>query len=110
MKSILYICDWDFTLLWHKVMNVMPRHYENITQSALVVGGNFYNFLDNNRPESLEHTYLLQSIEKIEDELEDEENRFSRIEKEFEDFGLWRFAWADRSWVYSEHNEIKRRI
>ena len=44
--NILFFCDWDLTLLYHKVAIQLKK--KNINPYALVIGKNFKEYLDKN--------------------------------------------------------------
>ncbi len=92
--NYLFVCDWDYTLLWKEFATIL-KDRRDVNASALVVGRIFYqNLLKESHPFS--SVYLLQdAIERLSDYIEGVEERLNIIEKKYFEQNLWRFVWAD---------------
>ena len=64
--KILFVCDWDYTLLWNLVARKMKDAGVADQCTALVVGRNFYDELLNQQEKVFDHIYLMQDgTEKV---------------------------------------------
>ncbi len=108
--NILFVCDWDFSLLWPKIANSLKAKKNIDKLYALIVGKLYYDELIK-KSNSFEKVYLLQEfVEKVPKNISDIDKKLHTIEKQFSEESLWRLVWADRSWIHLNHEEIKKRI
>ena len=63
--NILFVCDWDFSLLWPKIANSLKAKKNIDKLYALIVGKLYYDELIK-KSNSFEKIYLLQDfIQKV---------------------------------------------
>jgi len=109
--KILFICDWDYSLLWHPIAKKLKENGVASECVALVVGRNFYNDLIHKKDGVFDTIYLMQDeVMKEPPELSGIDARLSKLEEIYNESTLWRFVWADRSWVKCRFDEIKKRL
>lgn len=109
--KIFFVCDWDYALLWSPVAKKMKDTGVADQCTALVVGRNFYDELLNQQEKVFDHIYLMQDgTEKVPKYIDNIDEKLLRIQEKYSDSLLWRFVWADRSWVKCDYNEIKKRL
>lgn len=109
--KILFICDWDFCLLWHPIAKKLKESGLADECVALVVGRNFYDDLKQKEDGVFDKIYLMQDeVMKTPPQLTEVDSRLSELEKIYNGSTLWRFVWADRSWVKCRFDEIKKRL
>ena len=109
--KILFICDWDQTYLWHSIAKRL-KEKEVINECvALIVGRLYFEWLSTNNDGVFDHMYLLQDgVEHVPDTIPDIETKLVALEKKYHEYPLWRYVWADRSWVKCNNEEIKKRL
>lgn len=109
--KILFVCDWDYALLWHSVAKRLKESGLASECVALVVGRIYYEKLREENDGVFERIYLMQDgVEHVPQHLSDIEKKLSEIEQRFPESPLWRFVWADRSWVKCGYEEIRKRL
>lgn len=108
---ILFICDWDYVLLWHPVAKMLKESGFASECIALVVGRIYYEHLRADNAGVFDRIYLMQDgVEEVPDQIPDLDLRITSIEKRYPEAPLWRFVWADRSWVKCGYDEIRKRL
>jgi len=109
--KILFICDWDYALLWHPVAKRLKESGLASECVALVVGRIYYEMLLEKNDGVFDRIYLMQDgVEQVPKHLPDVDERLSAIERRYSESPLWRFVWADRSWVKCGYDEIRKRL
>lgn len=109
--KILFICDWDFTLLWEKVAHNLKAQGVLDEALALVVGRNFKDHLDQSKINPFVRQWLLQDeVYGIISDAPPDLDRLRALEREYANPTLWRYQWADRSWTRDSFNESCNRL
>jgi hypothetical protein len=109
--KVLFICDWDYTLLWHPIAKKLKSSGFADECVALVVGKIYYDKLCTENDGVYDHIYLMQEgTEHVPDHLPDIDVKLSTIQERYSESLLWRFVWADRSWVKCGYDEIRKRL
>ena len=79
--------------------------------APLVVGKTYYEYLKKNNHSVFDQLILMQEgTEKLPKILIDVDQKLSAIQSRYPNDLLWKYVWADRSWVNCEYNEIKKRL
>ena len=108
--KILFICDWDYTLLWKKVAETMLERKIIDECSALIIGRLYYENLKNEN-HIFKKLFLLQDfVEDIPKNIDSVDDKIKKLEKKYNQHNIWKYFWADRSWIKSTHEEIKLRL
>lgn len=110
-KKILFICDWDFTLLMSKLSLTLKEEWYNTT-SAVIVWKTYKVRLDNNIIESnFKNKYLLQDIlEEENPEKYFNSSKLTKLEERYWNPTLLIYLWADRSFVYGSYEKNMWRL
>lgn len=109
MKRVLCICDWDYSLFWRQVALMLKGRGRLNYCAALVVGRIYYDQLRRETPNPFDQMYLLQdAVEGVPDDFPNLEERLKELEATYGN--LWRFLWADRTWVRAPYREARIRM
>lgn len=109
--KILFICDWDYALLWHPVAKRLKELGFATECVALVVGKNYYEKLLDENDSVFDKIYLMQEgTEILPEDIPLLDDKISSIQNKYNSSLLWRYVWADRSWVKCGYNEIRKRL
>lgn len=109
--KIFFICDWDYALLWHPVAKKLKEYGFASECTALVVGKVFYEELISSNQGVFDRIYLMQEgTEEVPKEVENLHERISGLQNKYHEHVLWRYVWADRSWVKCGYEEIQKRL
>ena len=109
--KILFICDWDYVYLWHPVAKQLKERGIADKCIALVVGRIYFEKLSAENEGVFDRIYLLQDgVEHVPDSMPDVEKKLLALESKYHEHPLWRYVWADRSWVKCGHEEINKRL
>ena len=101
--KVIFICDWDFTNLWSVVAGDLLEKKVIDKCDALVVGKLWYQKLLSQK-HCFENVWLLQDyVEDVNDVLLDE-SRLIELDKQYGNPTVWRYMWADRSWVNESYD------
>jgi hypothetical protein len=108
---ILFICDWDYTLFWHPIARQMKASGLATECVALVVGRLYYDKLIAENDGVFDRIFLLQdAVEHVPDQIADLDAKLLEIQARYAEYPLWRYVWADRSWVNCGYDEARRRL
>lgn len=98
--KVVFICDWDFTLLWEKVAVQLKQEGVVDAALAIVVGRNFKEHLEKSRSNPFDKEWLLQDVmAAAPNEIPVDFKRLRELEQKYANPTLWRYLWADRSWT-----------
>ena len=108
--NILFFCDWDLTLLYHKVAIQLKK--KNINPYALVIGKNFKEYLDkNNENIFIDYEVFQDKIKNFYvSNLNELDLGLSQIQKKYPEKNLWLYAWGDRRYINSSHLLVKKQL
>ena len=108
--KICFLCDWDFTFLWEKIAHNLIENKVSTEAIGVVVGRNFYEYLNNKDNVVFKKIWLLQDITQNVDITQFSIAKLKMIEKKYGVPSLGRFVWADRSFVHDEFRVLGVRI
>lgn len=109
-KKILFICDWDFTLLWEKVARQLKENKILGEPLAVVVGRNFKDYLDKSSDNPFLREWYLPDILEAAGDKNSDLLRLRELEKKYANPTLWRYLWADRSFVRNTYRHSCRKL
>ena len=103
--KVIFICDWDYTFIWEKIVNDLKK--EKIIKSAIayVVGRNFNKYLDELNPNPFDKKYLFQDAIEDKNTSQNPLEVLNKIEKKYGYPNLNRYVWADRNLPYKDYSE-----
>lgn len=111
MSHVLFVCDWDYTWFWTKVARILRTRGAITSASALVIGRVYYDELKKDPSNPFDRLYLLQdAVEHVPASTEDQSARLAELEARYGNPSIWRFLWADRSWVRAPYDEATNRM
>lgn len=107
---VLFICDWDFTYLWEEVAKRLLARGVAKDCSALVIGRLYKEHLERSKSNVFSASPLLQDALEGVEGVELDWDRLKELEEFYSMPTLWRYVWADRSWVNCNYEEICKRL
>lgn len=109
--KIVFICDWDYAYLWHAVAKRLKERRLADECVALVVGRIYFDELSAKQDGVFDRIFLVQDgVEHVPAVMLDVDARLAALETKHAAHPLWRYVWADRSWVRCGYDEIKKRL
>jgi hypothetical protein len=102
--KILFICDWDFTDLWRSVAIDLKKKSVIGDCDALIVGKVWYEKL-NNQKKVFDKTWLLQDHVENSISVKSRKHRLKELDEKYGNPTIWRYLWADRSWIYESYED-----
>lgn len=109
--KLLFICDWDQTYTSHRVAERLKARGFATECVALVIGKLYYEELLRTNRGVFERIYLMQEgTERLPDSIPDLDHKLLVMEQKYSEYPLWRYVWADRSWVRCGYDEIRKRL
>ncbi len=109
--KILFICDWDQAYTSQRVAERLKASGFATECVALVIGKIYYEELLRTNSGVFERIYLMQEgTERLPELIENLDGRLAAIERRYPEHPLWRYVWADRSWVRCGYDEIRKRL
>lgn len=109
--KILFICDWDQTYLWHRIAGKLKASGVASECVALVIGRIYYEELLTGNDGVFDRIYLMQEgTESVPTHIQDLEKKLTALENKYNEYPLWRYVWADRSWIKCGYEELRKRL
>lgn len=111
LKHVMFVSDWDYALFWEKVATMMKQQGLITKASSYMVGRIYYDKLIKKNDNAFDVMYLMQDhLEEVPEGIDNEVEVITALQNKYIDDPLWRFVWADRTWVNNSYVENIRRL
>tara|TARA_Y100001968_G_C19454442_1_gene771582 strand:- start:25390 stop:26856 length:1467 start_codon:yes stop_codon:yes gene_type:complete len=103
--KVLFVCDWDFTLIWEKVALILKEKSKISKATAFVVGRIYEKHLHESKNNPFDKLYLLQDSIDNNLKVKNLDEKLKSLENKYAVPNLHRFLWADRKLPYKDYKE-----